>query len=160
MGSPPRAAALTAAARTILAATLAVLLAVASVALAADPPAGPLADGAKPDEAATAPAAGTGDEEDEDEDEEDEDEDEEDEDEYEGLPPGEGRDEVFGYCSACHSMRLVTQQALTRADWGEVLVYMVEEHEMAELEPEDEKLVLDYLARFYGRDRRAQKMKR
>lgn len=83
-----------------------------------------------------------------------------DEDDYEGLPPGEGRDEVFGYCSACHSIRLVTQQGLTRADWGEVLVYMVEEHEMAELEPEDEKLVLDYLARFYGRDRRARKMTR
>ncbi|MCY3827917.1 MAG: hypothetical protein OXF89_02160 [Rhodospirillaceae bacterium] len=83
-----------------------------------------------------------------------------DEDEYEGLPPGEGRDEVFGYCSACHSIRLVTQQGLTRADWGEVLVYMVEDHEMAELEPEDEKLVLDYLARFYGRDRRARKMER
>ena len=83
-----------------------------------------------------------------------------DEDEYEGLPPGEGRDEVFGYCSACHSIRLVTQQGLTRADWGEVLVYMVEDHEMAELEPEDEKLVLDYLARFYGRDRRARKMTR
>ena len=157
MGSPPRAAALAAAARTILAATLAVLLAMAGVALAADPPAGPLADPltgrAGPDKAATAPAAGT-------DDEEDEDDDEDDEDEYEGLPPGEGRDEVFGYCSACHSMRLVTQQALTRADWGEVLVYMVEEHEMAELEPEDERLVLDYLARFYGRDRRAQKMKR
>ena len=84
--------------------------------------------------------------------------DDEDEDEYEGLPPGAGRDEVFGYCSACHSIRLVTQQGLTRADWGEVLVYMVEEHEMAEIEPEDEKLVLDYLARFYGRDRRARKM--
>ncbi len=142
MGVPPRAAALAAAARTILAATLAVLLAMAGVALAADPPAGR----AGPDKAATAPAAGT--------------DDEEDEDEYEGLPPGEGRDEVFGYCSACHSIRLVTQQGLTRADWGEVLVYMVEEHEMAELEPEDEKLVLDYLARFYGRDRRAQKMTR
>ncbi len=153
MGSPPRAAAPAAAARTILAATLAVLLALAGVALAADPPAGPLTGGAGPDKAATAPAAGT-------DDEEDEDDDEDDEDEYEGLPPGEGRDEVFGYCSACHSMRLVTQQALTRADWGEVLVYMVEEHEMAELEPEDERLVLDYLARFYGRDRRAQKMKR
>jgi len=57
-------------------------------------------------------------------------------------------------------MKLVTQQGLNRADWGEVLVYMVEEHEMAEIEPEDEKLVLDYLARFYGRDRRARKMGR
>ncbi len=145
MPSPARAAAAAAAARTILAATLAVLLAMASLALAADAPAG----NAEPEKAANAPAAGSGD-----------DEDEDDEDEYEGLPPGEGRDEVFGYCSACHSIRLVTQQGLTRADWGEVLVYMVEEHEMAELEPEDEKLVLDYLARFYGRDRRARKMTR
>ncbi|GEM_PF-488912 len=150
MPSPARAAAVAAAARTILAATLAVLLAMAGGTLAADAPAG----NAAPEKAAKAPAAETGDEDGEDEDEDDE------EDEYQGLPPGEGRDEVFGYCSACHSIRLVTQQGLTRADWGEVLVYMVEEHEMAELEPEDEKLVLDYLARFYGRDRRARKMGR
>ena len=145
MGIPARAAAVAAAARTILAATLAVLLAMAGAALAADAPAGD----ARSDKAATAPAAGADDEDDED-----------DEDEYQGLPPGDGRDEVFGYCSACHSIRLVSQQGLTRADWGEVLVYMVEEHEMAELEPEDERLVLDYLARFYGRDRRARKMGR
>jgi len=154
MPSPARAAAFAAAARTILAVTLAVLLAMAGGALAADAPAGK----AGPEKAANAPAAGSGD--DEDEDDEDEDENEDDEDDYEGMPPGEGRDEVFGYCSACHSMKLVTQQGLTRADWAEVLVYMVEEHEMAELEPEDEKLVLDYLARFYGRDRRARKMGR
>lgn len=145
MGIPARAAAVAAAARTILAATLAVLLAMAGAALAADAPAGD----ARSDKAATAPAAGADDEDDED-----------DEDEYQGLPPGDGRDEVFGYCSACHSIRLVSQQGLTRADWGEVLVYMVEEHEMAELEPEDERLVLDYLAHFYGRDRRARKMGR
>ena len=145
-----RAAAFTAAARTILAATLAVLLATAGTALAADAPSG----NARSDKAAAAPAAETGDEGDE----EDEDEDEDDEEDYRGLPPGEGRDEVFAYCSACHSIRLVAQQGLTRADWTEVLVYMVEEHEMAELEPEDEKLVLDYLAHFYGRDRRARKM--
>ena len=153
MPSPTRAAAFAAAARTVLAATLAVLLAMAGAALAADPPAG----NAAPEKAAKAPTAETGGEDGEDGEDE---EDEEDEDEYQGLPPGDGRDEVFGYCSACHSIRLVTQQGLTRADWGEVLVYMVEEHEMAELEPEDERLVLDYLARFYGRDRRARKMGR
>lgn len=143
MPSPARAAAFAAAARTILAVTLAVLLAVAGGALAADAPAGK----AESEKAATAPAAGTGEEEDED-----------DEDDYEGMPPGDGRDEVFAYCSACHSMKLVTQQGLTRADWAEVLVYMVEEHEMAELDEEDEKLVLDYLGKFYGRDRLARKM--
>ena len=82
------------------------------------------------------------------------------EDDYQGLPPGEGRDEVFGLCGACHSMMLVTQQGLSRPTWEEVLVLMVEEQEMAELEPEDEKLVLDYLEKFYGPDRLARRMAR
>ena len=82
------------------------------------------------------------------------------EDEYQGLPPGEGREEVFGLCVACHSMKLVTQQGLSRSTWKEVLVFMVEEQEMAELDPEDEKLVLDYLAKFYGPDRLARRMAR
>ena len=81
-------------------------------------------------------------------------------DEYQGLPPGAGRDEVLGLCGACHSMKLVTQQGLSRSTWSEVLVFMVEEQEMTELEPDDEKLVLDYLEKFYGPDRLALKMKR
>ncbi len=79
---------------------------------------------------------------------------------YQGLPPGEGRDEVFWLCGPCHSIRLVTQQGLSRETWEEVLVFMVEEEEMAELDPEDEKLVLDYLAKFYGPDRLAIRMAR
>ena len=142
MPLPARAAAFAAAARTFLAVTLAVLLAMASVALAADAPAG----NAQPEKAAAAPAAET--------------DGEDDEDDYQGLPPGQGRDEVLGYCGACHSMRLVTQQGLSRSVWNEVLDYMVEEQEMAELEPEDRKLILDYLARYYGPDRRARKMAR
>ena len=82
------------------------------------------------------------------------------EDDYQGLPPGEGRDEVFGLCGPCHSMKLVTQQGLSRSTWEEVLVFMVEEQEMAELDPEDEKLVLDYLTKFYGPDRLARRMAR
>ena len=82
------------------------------------------------------------------------------EDDYQGLPPGEGRDEVFGLCGTCHSMKLVIQQGLSRSTWEEVLVLMVEEQEMAEPEPEDEKLVLNYLAKFYGPDRLARRMAR
>ena len=82
------------------------------------------------------------------------------EDEHQGLPPGKGRDEVIGLCGSCHSMKLVTQQGLSRSTWAEVLEFMVEEQEMAELEPEDEVLVLDYLARFYGPDRLARRMRR
>ena len=52
-------------------------------------------------------------------------------------------------------MKLVVQQGLCRSSWTEVLEYMGEEHEMPELEPEDHKLILDYLTKFYGPDRRA-----
>lgn len=80
------------------------------------------------------------------------------EDEYQGLPPGAGRDETLGICGACHSMKLVTQQGLSRSTWTEVFEYMVDEHEMPELEPEDHALILDYLSEFYGPDRRAQQI--
>ena len=79
----------------------------------------------------------------------------EEEDDYQGLPPGAGRDEVFGLCGACHSLKLVVQQGLSRSVWNEVIEYMVEEQEMPELDPEDSALILDYLERHYGPDRRA-----
>ena len=71
-------------------------------------------------------------------------------DEYFGLPEDTGREEVLAYCGACHSMKLVVQQGLTRQVWAEVLVWMYEEQEMDPLEPEEEKLVLDYLAQHLG----------
>jgi len=80
------------------------------------------------------------------------------EDEYQGLPAGEGRDEVFGLCGACHSLKLVVQQGLSRSRWSDTLDYMTEEQEMPELEPEQRKLILDYLARFYGPDRKARSL--
>ena len=72
------------------------------------------------------------------------------EDEYFGLPEDTGRAEVLAYCGACHSMKLVVQQGLTRQDWAELLVWMSEEQEMEPLERKDEKLVLDYLAQHLG----------
>ena len=62
------------------------------------------------------------------------------------LPPGEGREEVEASCSACHSLRMVTQQRLSRQRWNELLGWMVEEQGMAELDPATHALVLDYLA--------------
>jgi mono/diheme cytochrome c family protein len=81
-------------------------------------------------------------------------------DEYLGLPAAAGRDEVFGICGACHSVRLITQQGLPRWRWEEIMVYMVEEQEMPELDAETNKLIVDYLEKFYGPERRAQKMAR
>lgn len=71
-------------------------------------------------------------------------------DDYFGLPDDAGREEVMTYCGACHSVRLVAQQGLTRAQWAELLVSMYEDHEMDPLEDEDARLILDYLGRHVG----------
>ncbi|MFQ5775563.1 MAG: hypothetical protein ACE5GS_13665 [Kiloniellaceae bacterium] len=73
---------------------------------------------------------------------------------FEGLPAGPGREQVFYTCRACHSLALVKQQGLSRDFWDETLVWMVDEQEMEPPEPEDRKLILDYLSKYYGPDRK------
>ncbi len=74
---------------------------------------------------------------------------------FRGMPDDEGRIEVFGFCGSCHSIDLVLQQGLSRATWDEVLVEMVEDQEMAPLQPEIRVKILDYLQEYYGPDRKA-----
>lgn len=69
---------------------------------------------------------------------------------WEGLPPGPGREEVYHICSACHSLRLVTQQGLSRERWDKTLRWMVEEQGMDELDVAERERVLDYLAEHFG----------
>ena len=72
--------------------------------------------------------------------------------EFGGLPAGPGREEVFYTCQACHSLAIVKQQGLDRDSWDETLVWMVEEQALDPLDPEERKLILDYLTTHYGRD--------
>lgn len=65
----------------------------------------------------------------------------------EDLPPGHGREETFGLCSACHAYRVVANQGLTRERWDETLTWMSERHNMPPLEGEERRTVLDYLAK-------------
>ena len=67
-----------------------------------------------------------------------------------GLPEGKGRDVVMGWCGACHSLNLVSQQRLPRWRWEELLVVMREKHGMPELDPADKAAILDYLAERLG----------
>lgn len=67
----------------------------------------------------------------------------------EDLPPGNGREEVFYWCSACHSFNLVSRQGMSRALWDDTLTFMVERHGMAEPTQEERALILDYLASVY-----------
>jgi hypothetical protein len=71
-----------------------------------------------------------------------------------GLTPGKGREETFSLCVACHSMRLVTQQGLSRERWDEVIDWMVAKQAMPAPAANDRKLIVDYLARHYGPKRK------
>ena len=75
-------------------------------------------------------------------------------DEYFGLPEDAGRKEVMTFCGACHSLKLVAQEGLTRAQWAELLMSMYQDYEMEPLEAEDARLVLDYLGRHVGPENR------
>ena len=66
------------------------------------------------------------------------------------LPDGAGREEVEIYCAACHSLKIVVQQRLSRDAWDETLVWMVEEQAMDPLLEDERKLVLDYLATHFN----------
>lgn len=66
------------------------------------------------------------------------------------LPPGEGAEEVFYNCQACHSFRIVMQQNLSRRVWDEVLVWMVEKQGMHELPEDEREVILDYLTEHMG----------
>jgi hypothetical protein len=66
------------------------------------------------------------------------------------FPAGEHRDEVFYFCTACHSSRLVRNQAMTRERWDVTLTWMTERHNMPPLEGEDRERFLDYLTQAFG----------
>jgi cytochrome c553 len=66
------------------------------------------------------------------------------------LADGEGRSEVFGYCTACHNTALIRRSAFTRERWDELMDWMTEKHGMNPLEGEFRDSIVDYLARHYG----------
>jgi hypothetical protein len=66
------------------------------------------------------------------------------------LPAGEGRDEVFYGCTACHSSAVIRRSRLSRAQWDGLMDWMVERHGMTPLEGADRVQVVDYLARHFG----------
>jgi hypothetical protein len=69
--------------------------------------------------------------------------------ELDDLPPGEGREDTFYLCGACHSFNLVSRQGMSRGMWDNTLTLMVERHGMLELEDWERTLILDYLTAAY-----------
>ncbi len=74
--------------------------------------------------------------------------------EFAPLPKGEGAEDTYYACVACHSLQTVTNGAYSRRVWDELLDWMVEEHGMPELDPDEREIILDYLATHLGEDSR------
>jgi hypothetical protein len=64
----------------------------------------------------------------------------------EDFPEGPGREETANLCAACHSGRIVSQQGMSRAQWDETLRVMTERHKMPDIEGDERRVILDYLA--------------
>ncbi len=72
--------------------------------------------------------------------------------EFEGLPPGEGREDVFYTCQACHSLKTVQQQRLSREAWDETLMWMIDEQGMEQPELDEYDRLLEYLGTYLAPD--------
>jgi hypothetical protein len=67
----------------------------------------------------------------------------------EDFPAGEGRDETFYACTACHGFKLVAQQGMTRAQWDDSINLMIRRHNMPDLDDKDRAVLLGYLEATY-----------
>lgn len=65
------------------------------------------------------------------------------------LAPGEGREETFYYCTACHNTALIRRSGFTRQQWDELMDWMSDRHGMNPLEGELRETIVNYLAEAY-----------
>lgn len=65
------------------------------------------------------------------------------------LPEGEGREETFYTCTACHNTALIRRSGMTREQWDELMDWMVTRQNMPPLEPNQRKVIVDYLAEHF-----------
>ncbi|MEK9629691.1 MAG: hypothetical protein VW455_11815 [Nitrospinota bacterium] len=69
---------------------------------------------------------------------------------FQGLKPGQGRDQVLENCTVCHSAAIILQNHMTRKKWDQTLTWMQEKQGLWDLEPPLRKKILDYLSTYQG----------
>ncbi len=67
-----------------------------------------------------------------------------------GLVDAPGAAVVAANCSACHSLKLVTQNRGTRSDWVETIRWMQKTQNLWPLDPVVEGTIVEYLAKHFG----------
>ncbi|TCH97025.1 aldehyde dehydrogenase [Roseococcus sp. SYP-B2431] len=66
------------------------------------------------------------------------------------LPAGDGQEETFYACSACHSTAIIRRSAFSREQWDGLMDWMVDKQGMNPLEPAERRQIVDYLAQHFG----------
>jgi hypothetical protein len=66
------------------------------------------------------------------------------------LPAGNGQEEVFYACTACHSTAIIRRSRFSREQWDGLMDWMSERHGMNVLEGEERTLIVNYLAEHFG----------
>lgn len=61
-------------------------------------------------------------------------------------------------CSTCHSLKLVTKNTASRKNWLETIQWMQREQGMPVLSKQNEKLILDYLAKNYAPHKKGRRL--
>ncbi|MDE0800848.1 MAG: hypothetical protein OSB02_08955 [Rhodospirillaceae bacterium] len=69
---------------------------------------------------------------------------------YAAMVDGDGKDFAFLVCSDCHAMQHVLQKRYSSQGWQSAIKRMTEDFGMAELEPDESRLIIDYLNYNYG----------
>lgn len=70
-----------------------------------------------------------------------------------GLPNGEGAEDTFYQCTACHSTDIIKQQRVTDHRWDEMWTWMVERQGMLEPDEETKQVILIYLKQKFSSER-------
>ncbi|WP_026379140.1 hypothetical protein [Afifella pfennigii] len=70
-----------------------------------------------------------------------------------GLPDAPGAETTYYLCTACHSIRIVTQQRLTDARWDYLWRWMQEEQGMPSQDEQTKRTVLGYLKEHFSAER-------
>jgi len=73
---------------------------------------------------------------------------------FKGLPEGVGKELVMSNCTICHSESIILQNHMDRKAWNETIDWMQREQGMWELEKKDRNIILNYLSKYQGIDRK------
>ena len=75
---------------------------------------------------------------------------------FEKFPEGKDKIIVLQKCILCHTLDLVSSQALSKKNWDKTLSWMEKNHNLHFENKEERKKILSYLAKYFGE---AQKQK-